>query len=240
MEHSSKTKARTTHLLVECPHCKQPGFIESSPRIVSSRDEHATEQLLKGKLFKYTCPMCHKTTSMIYDCLYHDTKHRAFMMFSTSKNPEKNVPALEELRRRMEESLVLSGETEGETPVAGTPSFKFEHYQVRLVTQSFQFFEKARIWNDGYDDRVIELMKVAIKRGMLKEGIIGENDTMIYERTLENGGISFVVVGEIPGDSVGVPQGYDYCKTFLEEGEMQGALADEYTFDHAWATRYLP
>ena len=66
---------------------------------------------------------------------------------------------------------------------------------------------------------------------LLKEGIIGARDTLIYERTIpETRGVSFIVVGEIPGDTVGVPQGYDYCKRFLDEAELEGKLVGEYRF----------
>ena len=84
-------------------------------------------------------------------------------------------------------------------------------------------------------------MKVAIKRGMLRDGIIGSRDTLIYERTIEeNGGVSFIVVGEIPGDVVGVPQGYDYCKRMIDEAELEGRLVGEFRFGAAWANAFLP
>lgn len=240
VDSSDKPATHQRSLLVACPYCKETGSLSAWPRIERSTDAHATALLLQGNLFKYTCPACQRTTSMVYNSLYHDEKRRAVMLFSTSKCETANIATLTEARERLERENPSAGYSKNDAPVAGTPSFRFDRYQERLVTRPFEFFEKARIWNAGYDDRVIELLKVAIKRGMLKEGIIGANDTLIYERTMPDGGISFVVVGEIPGDTVGVPQGYDYCRTYLEEGEMQGILAREFRFDHAWAKRFLP
>lgn len=119
------------------------------------------------------------------------------------------------------------------------PSASENSYQRRLVFTTFEFCEKARILSDGYDDRIIELMKVAIKRGMLQEGIIGPRDILIYERTIaETGGVSFIVSGEIPGDTVGVPQGYTYLKNQWEEEVDR--ITDEYSFGPAWANNFLP
>ncbi len=235
-----KPVSNSQSLLVKCPHCAQSGSFEVWQRITSSTDEYATNMLLKGELFKYTCPTCNATTSMVYDCLYHDVNRRAFLLLSNTQDEKKSVSLLRALQEKQDRESPHLEYSKDDIPIAGTPSFRFDRYQVRLATNAFEFFEKARIWNEGYDDRVIELMKIAIKRGMLKEGIIGPDDTMIYERTMPDGGISFVVVGDIPGDSVGVPQGYDYCKTYLEEGEILGALEGEYRFDSNWAKNYLP
>ena len=73
---------------------------------------------------------------------------------------------------------------------------------------------------------------------LLREAIIGAHDKLIYERTMDDLGISFVVVGEIPGDVVGVRKGYDFLEKRLRESAAQ--LDGEYRFDNAWANRFLP
>lgn len=212
-------------VLVECPKCKQPGFVDAWPRITSTVDTQAMELLEAGKLFEYACPVCSTKVAMAYDCLLHDVEHKALLLYSTDKNALQTGP-----RRLIVERDKLHSN-----------GVDIDDYQLRVALTTFEFCEKVRIWNDGYDDRAIELMKVAIKRGMLKEGIIGARDTLIYERTIpETRGVSFIVVGEIPGDTVGVPQGYDYCKRFLDEAELEGKLVGEYRFGAAWANEFLP
>ena len=220
-----ESQSKSHPVLVECPKCKQPGFVDAWPRITSMVDERAMELLEAGKLFEYACPVCGTKVAMAYDCLLHDVEHKALLLYSPDKNVLQTGP-----RRLIAErdKLRASG-------------IDIDDYQLRVALTTFEFCEKVRIWNDGYDDRAIELMKVAIKRGMLKEGIIGSRDTLIYERTIpENRGVSFIVVGEIPGDTVGVPQGYDYCKRFLDEAELEGKLVGEYRFGAAWANEFLP
>ena len=221
-----QAKAATPHtVLVECPSCKQPGFVDAWPRITSATDAKAMELLMSGKLFECTCPVCDTKVAMVYDCLLHDTEHKALLLYSTDKHILDTGPQMLIDER---DSLKESG-------------LNIDDYQLRLAMTTFEFCEKARIWADGYDDRAIELMKVAIKRGMLVEGIIGPRDTLIYERTIpDTRGVSFIVVGEIPGDTVGVPQGYDYCKAFLDEAELEGKLVGEYRFGAAWANEFLP
>lgn len=208
--------------LVICPSCNQPGFHNAWPWIVSSRDERAAQLLLSGDLFKYECPVCGKVTTIAYDCMYHDTEHRALALYSTGEYAEQ-------LCRDSIDKLADKAQWDSGTQ---TPT-----YQRRIVFSPFQLCEKARIWDQGYDDRVIELMKVALKRGMLREGIIGANDTLVYERTT-NDGISFIVFGEIPGDVVGVPKGYEYLERILHESKKP--IDGEYHFDHDWANRFLP
>jgi len=211
--------------LVECPSCKQPGFVDAWPRITSSVHKRAMKLLLSGKLFEYTCPVCGTKVAMAYDCLLHDVGHKAFLLYTTNNQAEQKGPLyLMDVRDKAR----LNGQN-------------VDNYRLRLALTTFEFCEKARLWADGYDDRAIELMKVAIKRGMLKEGIIGARDTLIYERTIaENGGVSFIVLGEVPGDVVGVPQGYDYCKRLIDEAELEGRLVGEFRFGAAWANAFLP
>lgn len=209
-------------VVVECPACKQPGFMEAWPRITSSVDEQPTQLLLDGKLFQYECPVCSHATTIVYDCLFHDVEHQTLLFYTTSPQADTNAPPFLK-------SLTQNAQAERLVP-----------YQARLIGTTFELCEKARILAAGYDDRVIELMKVGIKRGMLKEGIVGSRDILIYERTMPDGGVSFVVMGEIPGDVVGVPDGYDYCKEFLMHAEKRGDLIDQYRFDAAWANAFLP
>lgn len=205
-------------LLVECTHCKQPGFVDSWSHIISSRDTYANELLLGGKLFKYECPVCGSQAAMAYQCLYQHVKSKTLVLYSPDRSKEK------QLQRQLDDLMANGAAAVG--------------YQCRLVFTTFEFCEKARLLEKGYDDRIIELMKVGIKRGMLAEGIIGARDILIYERTLDNGSVSFIVTGEVPGDTVGVPQGYDYMKR--EWGEAVDAVTGEYTFGAAWANAFLP
>lgn len=204
--------------VVECPQCKQPGFVDSWPHIVSSRDTRARDLLLGGKLFKYTCPVCGQQVAMAYQCLYQHIESKTLLLYSPDSSRE------ERLERQLDELLASGGAAVG--------------YQPRLVFTTFEFCEKARLLEEGYDDRIIELMKVGIKRGMLAEGIIGARDILIYERTLEDGSISFIVTGEVPGDTIGVPRGYEYMKR--EWGEAVDAVTGEYRFGAAWANEFLP
>ncbi|MBO4365787.1 MAG: CpXC domain-containing protein [Eggerthellaceae bacterium] len=242
-------------VLVECPQCKQPGFVDAWPRITSTVDVLATQLLMDGKLFEYECPVCGNTVAMAYDCLFFDEERRTFLLYTTDSNADTEGPRfLDDLVR--EQQLQDEYEALGTSDIECSPSssssaqdgqvkrpenpFPIGTYQTRLVGTTFELCEKARILAAGFDDRSIELMKVAIKRGMLEEGIIGARDILIYERTMPDGGVSFVVVGEIPGDVVGVPQGYDYCVKLIEKAEEEGTLSGEYRFNAAWANRFLP
>lgn len=208
--------------LVMCPECNQPGFHDAWPWILSTRDKDAVKLLLDGSLFKYRCPVCEKVTTIAYDCMYHDVEHRSLVLYSSGKYPEQQCrDTIDKLAERAQWNSGVQ-----------TPP-----YQRRIVFSPFQLCEKARIWERGYDDRVIELMKVALKRGMLRESIIGARDTLVYERTTDEG-ISFIVFGEIPGDVVGVPRGYDYLEKLLRESGVP--LEGEYHFDADWANRFLP
>ena len=198
--------------------------MESWPYIQSDQDAQARQLLLQGKLFKYTCPVCGKTSTMSYNCLYNNIERRMLLLYiARGEHLDNWCETLDNLARKE----------------SGQDSLDLLDYQHRVVRTTFEFCEKARLLEEGYDDRIIELMKVAIKRGMLEEGIIGARDILIYERTIEeNGGVSFIVTGEIPGDVVGVPQGYTYLKEQWED--TLNELAGQCVFDAAWANSFLP
>lgn len=204
-------------VLVQCTSCNQPGFMDTWSFISSATHTDARDSLLQGQLFKYTCPVCNTVTTMAYPCMYFDQDYNGLLLYSPDRTQQQM------LRTQIDDAAKQLG-----TDTAWR----------RLVFTTFEFCEKARLWAEGYDDRVIELMKVAIKRGMLEEGIIGARDIMIYERTLDDGSISYIVSGEIPGDSVGVPQGYTYLKDQWQDALDE--LHDEYCFDAAWANAFLP
>ncbi len=213
-------------ILVTCPSCNQPGFLDAWDWIESTWDE-PHELLASGQLFKYQCPVCGTETTMGYTCVYHDSNRKAFLIYIP--DPDK----LEDGRKAVDQLAVGFEEVQGLAP---------HTYMRRLVGTAFEFCEKVRLLDEGYDDRVIELMKLAIKRGMVEEGIIGPADRLIYERTMPDGQISFVVTGDVPGDVVGKKEGYDYLAKLLAEREAEdpGALAGEYRFDSAWAHAFLP
>ena len=223
-KHKLKKASKPDNLLVECPNCKQPGFLDVWMRITSGSNYELKKRLMDGKLFNYTCPVCKTTTTMAYDCRYLDVERKICLIYTT--DPKAN----EADARHLDKSLIAER--------LKNEKFNMDGYQIRVISHAFEFYEKVRIVEAGYDDRAIELMKVAIKRTMIQEGNMGPRDIFVYERTVpESGGISFIVFGEFPGECIGVPGGYDFCVRYLAEHEEE--IGDEYRFDAAWANKFL-
>ena len=143
MSHSS---IKTIH----CPGCKKPAEVTMWESINAGLDPELKAQVLDGSLFAFTCPSCGIKESLAYPSLYHDPEQR-FMAWWMPSNDEKQQQAyLEDLNKAE----------------LGLPD-----YRLRLVPNLNCLKEKILIFDNGLDDRVIELIKMAAWTQLKEENI---------------------------------------------------------------------
>jgi hypothetical protein len=126
-----------------CPKCQKESIFKIWQSINVQLDPELKEQILNSEVFVFTCPECNERTFVNYSFLYHDMDKK-LMIYLLPDN-----------RKTIEDTAAFVRETV-DSELAGLA----EGYSVRIVTSVRELQEKINIFDAGYDDRVIELMKV--------------------------------------------------------------------------------
>lgn len=125
--------------IIDCPNCGQKSEFIVWDSLNGDLDPHAKQMLMNGSLFKFKCAACGHEANVGYDILYHDMSHQAMIYLV---RPEM----VEETKKMMEA-------TSQKLPLT-------DNYRKRIVTDQNHLREKALIFDAGYDDRLIEIIKV--------------------------------------------------------------------------------
>ena len=132
---SKKSKVQIT-----CPYCQNNMMITKWDSINVDLNPEEKGRIINGKFFDFNCDYCNKVIHGFYSCLYHDMTHH-FMMYLVGGNQEAK------------EAITMFND------ICCLHEKIYEDYQVRITTESDVWREKATIFNSGYDDRVIEIIK---------------------------------------------------------------------------------
>jgi len=147
--------SKTAAAYYYCPHCGQKNMITVWTSLNGLLNPEAKQKLLDGTLFFQTCKTCGKVELVNYTMLYHDMQHNAMIYYMHDRINEDALRMFIEAKSKMDE--------------------QFPGYQIkmRIVTDQNVLREKAIIFNQGQDDRVVELMKLIYLFDM---GILSPDD----------------------------------------------------------------
>jgi hypothetical protein len=133
--------------IIDCSRCQHRQQFTVWESVNVSVDPSLKQALLKGDLTTFRCSRCRNESTVAFNCLYHD----------------------------MDRSLAIwlkhleSGEDGDIDPVAKELFSNFaKDYKCRVVNSFHELVDKIRIFDDGFSDHEIELIKLLI---CLREGI---------------------------------------------------------------------
>lgn len=125
---------------ITCPNCEAKNDFIVWQSLNGDIDPEAKQQLLNGTLFNFKCKKCGYESKVNYPILYHDMKHNVMIHCV----PEEEV----------EEAY--KGFIESENAI----DIKLPNYTKRIVTNHNSLREKAIIFENELDDRIIEIIKL--------------------------------------------------------------------------------
>lgn len=138
---------------INCPNCHHSSKVELYDSINVTLDPELKTKLLKHTIFDWRCPHCQQQYTMPYGFLYHDMEKKLLIHFF------QNEETLQEtLQSHLKEETILQ-------------HFLNAGYQVRYVADYEELIEKISLFEEGFDDRGIEVVKAIIRRSAEEQEI---------------------------------------------------------------------
>lgn len=138
--------------ILKCPKCGAENQFRFYDSVNVSLDPELKEKVLNTSLFKMKCSKCGSETVVRYDLLYHDMSDARPLLIQCCQKKEgwEKINEQNENVRKMMADMNLSNE--------------FPH---RVVIGYTALLEALRIFDAGYDDRVMFVLKMVFA-AMLK------------------------------------------------------------------------
>lgn len=136
-----------------CPHCghKQNMVVWA----VTNGDTNTVtkNKIINGTFFNQTCKECGESFTVLYPTLYEDDTSHSMIYYAHTQMQES--VAIQTVLQRRE---LVNEEND---------------YAIRVTNTPDKFREKVNIANCGLDDRLIEIMKIALLEKLNNDGSLG-------------------------------------------------------------------
>lgn len=211
---------------ITCPKCKKESDFLIWESINILLDPEMKERILNGEAFLFKCPDCGNEVYVNYPVLYHDMEKK--MMIYLLPDDEKEIKSAAKF---MSEMNSKNAELD--------LSFLADGYSNRIVTSLRELQEKIYISDAGYDDRIIEIMKM-LYLGMMAEQTPDKKVDEILFNTDRDGSnhIVFVENGKVFASAPVNEEVYnDVQDTFKER--IENNPSEYFIYDFAWARSLL-
>lgn len=151
-----------------CPSCGSPLHMDAWTKINVRNDPKLARMIDDGSYCEFTCPTCGYKAHLAHPTLYLDPANNACIY----------LVADEAMRKEAEEMFDGLAHVHGIGEPGSGP--------MRIVTTREELREKAVIFACGYDDRVVELLKLGVAGQVMDTGI-GSPDSEYSVRFLQFG-----------------------------------------------------
>ena len=125
-----------------CPDCKKEFPFEIWQNINVQLNSEMRDKVFDHSIFNFTCPHCGSKGYTEYPFLYNDMKNAFMIQYC----PEED--SIEDYKKALQEII------DSDSAIGA-----LNNRYLRIVTEYFQLVEKIKIFESGYDDRLIELLK---------------------------------------------------------------------------------
>lgn len=127
---------------IKCPVCQTPATQEVETRINTTLQPKLKQDLLNSKLQHFECSECGTRRQIETNLLYHDPENK-YMIFL--------VPNLNNKRDQLGDLLENAARDE---------KVDLSSYELRIVTHHADLIEKIQLFDNNYNDREVEIVKL--------------------------------------------------------------------------------
>ena len=132
---------------VKCPACGEISDLTVWQSITAADSPDLKSDLLAGKINMFLCGTCGQRALFPSPILYTDTEKRLVISFYPQNDAAERQRIFEEIKK----SSAQSGELEN-----------YPDYNLRFVTSYNELMEKILIFDNGLDDKVLEVIKLLV------------------------------------------------------------------------------
>lgn len=204
---------------IRCPDCGA-SFVHEAWTLVNARlSPELAERLMAGTLFEFECPSCGYAASVAHPCLYLDPAYGACAYLVANDAMAQGVAEMFD---------GLNGE---DTPIGR--SIK------RIVHDRHELRGLSIAWNEGLDDRAIEMLKLGISGSAKMQGAISvDSECRVDFEGIEGGSLVFHLETDEAGFTSLLPK--DAHETFIRKLSLSSMACDQpYVVDREWAGRAI-
>lgn len=201
-----------------CPHCGQHQTVTVWAIVNGDVNTKTRSKIVNGNFFNYTCKNCGETFSVLYPTLYEDDTNRTMIYYAQSQ---------------MQESVAI------QTVMQRRESVKAEDdYAIRVTNAPEKWREKVGLAVNGFDDRLIEIMKVALLEKLNNDGSLGNVEEAMCWYDKDDGNFELEIFGDhhcivgVRGDFYGYIK--NMCIATLNRKEPNPMIVDL-----SWAIDFL-
>lgn len=205
--------------VLKCPKCGTENEFTMWQSLNTSLNPEMKQQLISGELFQMKCKECGEVTNVNYPILYHDMENKLMLQFVGSDEEAQDVVDTFEGMKQMEQS-----------PMEG--------YRFRIVRSINSLREKAYIFDKGFDDRAIEMLKLMVFTKLQADDPGLEIAEILLDITEEQPQACSVRTVSGVWLQVSFPADY-YDTMFREYVEKLEDTGNDYVVDFVWATETL-
>ena len=162
---------------IKCPKCREENEFTIWRSINTMLDPECKEKVRTRDLFQFVCPDCGNKAEVDYGFLYHQMEDE-YMIYYVGDEDTKQAKESFDSTRNNEPLSVFA-----------------DHYIYRIVTSKQQLLDKLNIFDRGYDDRIVEIMKLLILLQHYEQNDLQNVDEMFYHRN-KDGSDGFVLFSE--------------------------------------------
>ena len=132
---------------IKCKDCSCEFDVTVYESVNGAFDDEAQKKLLSGELFTHTCPECGCVVALSYPMLYHDMDKKFMIhLCPDGENVDECIKNIKEAQKKIDKQF---------------PEKRMEKpYKMRIVSNENSMREKITIFENGLDDRIIELLKL--------------------------------------------------------------------------------
>ena len=134
--------SKSTYKEIHCPSCGMMQSITMQTSVTAGKDPDIRRRIMEESLFDFHCKECGYTSVFYYPCLYHDAQRKFLIYLNPSVAEQSLRPQIPEILRSLRK---------------------------RLVSTVLELKEKILIFESGFNDIAMEIVKLAAENTITKE-----------------------------------------------------------------------
>lgn len=157
---------------IKCPKCGQMHTMTVWNSITAKTEPDLKKDILERKINIFTCPDCSQMALMPSHLLYNDEDKKLMIYFAPCNTPEEKMTLFAQTKETTKDEIK-----------------SLTDYNLRFVTTYNELMEKILIFDAGFNDKVIEFLKMMI---LVQEPQKASSRIAMYGKA-ENDYIEFMV-----------------------------------------------